>query len=145
MRRDRRDLAHAGAYLCAVALLIGAVGVAGAVALSEAAQAPLFGWFAAMTGSPSQEQEHDRIKDIAASAREIRAALARPVAVPEPLPPITAKLAHGNLRPGAPGARTMAPSRRALSSEARDAMAMDAPSFRSGLRGAVIPDLHKVY
>jgi hypothetical protein len=72
------------------------------------------------------------------SAREIRAALAKPIPPPPPLQPITAQLAYGHLKSG----RSMVVKAPKLPRAALDAMA----SADTG-RAAPLPpvELHRVY
>jgi len=143
MRQNARDLTHAGAYVCSVAILLGSAAYATA---SYHPNSSLLSWMA-----PSlvrAEPEPTRISVASRNAREIREALARPIAKPEPLSPITAKLAYGHLRPGGKGyMAATAQHKPKRSSEGHDAMAMQPEpgfgSFRSS--SAVAPELHKVY
>ena len=138
MRQDTRDLAHSGLYLCCLALLVGSVAFAGAAAVSEASDSPLFGWATTVEQAGAPETTH--ISRGVANAREIRAALARPIPGPEALQPITEKLAYGHLRRG--GANAMA---RAQLPKEGVAGPADAPVVSYRASNAVIPELHKVY
>ena len=139
MRQHARDLAHAGTYLCCLGVFVAGVAY-GAVATSR--PVALFDWLA-----PSPDRsEPTRLSIAVANAREIREALSKPVPGPPPLPPITAKLAYGHLKPGGKDytATAAAEKKPRLPKNGHDAMAMDvSPSFRA--RSAVILEMHKVY
>lgn len=142
MRQHARDLAHAGIYLCLLVGLLGGTAIALPSFLSQIHQTPT--WAAAALESTPQDTT--RISHVVSTARQIRSALAKPIPGPQPLPPITAKLAYGYLKPGGKGAISIAaPRKPRLPQAALDAMAMDvsATNFRAG--SAVIPELHKVY
>ena len=76
-----------------------------------------------------------------AADRCINDNLAKPIPRPEPLPPITAKLAYGHLRPGGHGATAQNFERLKLPKAALKSNAMvDQPNhFRAS--SAVIPEL----
>ena len=84
------------------------------------------------------EQEKTVLAERIESAREIRRALARPVPPPDPLPPVTAKLAHQLEEPqqklAATGTTKDKPRKLKIPAAARNAMAMktggDAPSHQ---------------
>ena len=142
MRQSARDLAKAGVYILGVGLLLGSVGFAGAKAFKELPHSPVFMWAADLI-EPGANQP-TRLSQAMINSREIRAALAKPIPRPEPLPPITAKLAYGHLRPGGSGVTAQHFEKLKLPKAALDSQAMDRPDqFRSS--SAVIPDLHKVY
>ena len=133
MRDDIRDLLNAGIYICAVGILSGGI-VLGAGSLYQTIAA---------TGEPdvvAEVQEPTRIAVAVRNAREIRAALATPIARPQPLPPMTAKPA--NAVPPSIMAYQKPKKLPKLSSEAMNAMAMDTPRTTS-----LNPefDRHKVY
>jgi hypothetical protein len=128
--------------LCLLAGLLGGTATALSSVLRQIHQTPA--WAAAALESTPQDTT--RISHVVTTAREIRSALAKPIPGPQPLPPITAKLAYGYLMPGGKGAISIAaPRKPRLPKAALDAMAMDvsATNFRAG--SAVIPELHKVY
>jgi hypothetical protein len=85
-----------------------------------------------ISGDTAQSAKRERtlLNDRIANAREIKRALARPLPKPDPLPPISAKLANpnpGRLSPSVKSAPKVSP-------EALNAMAMDyrgAPQFYS--------------
>ena len=137
MHQCARDLANAGSYLIAILILVGAFSFGGMAALSP--KSSLIGW-AAMEEQPPQKQL-THLDRAVATAREIREALAKPIPGPAPLPPITAKLAYGQLKPNGKGA--VAERGPVLPKAAVDAMAMDLSSYRSS--SAVRPEMHKVY
>jgi len=138
MNQNCRDLANAGLYLCALILIAGSVAYASASAVGEGPALVS----AATPGNASAPPT--RIREVVSGAREIRAALAKPIPRPEPLPPITAKLAYGHLKPGAAAhvsARQRMPAR---DQAGHNAMARDV-SFNFRASSAVAPELHKVY
>ena len=143
VRQNTRDLAKAGTYLVAIGLLFGSFAVAGA-ALRDLPDSPFFGWATAAL-EPSTELQATRVSQVVANAREIRAALAKPIPRPEPLTPITAKLAYGHLKPGGNGASAVTQRKPKLPKAGMEAMAMDTSpsSFRAS--STVMPELHKVY
>ena len=142
MRRNAHDLAKAGVYILGVGLLLGSVAFAGATALRELPNSPIFSWAADLI-EPSATQE-TRLRQALINSREIKAALAKQIQRPEPLPPITAKLAYGHLRPGGSGLTAQHFEKLKLPTAALDSHAMDRPDqFRSS--SAVIPELHKIY
>jgi hypothetical protein len=110
--------------------------------LKEFADTPFVSWTAAVLEPAPKEPT--RLSVAVTNAREIRAALAKPIPGPDPLPPITAKLAYGHLKPGGKGVVTGNKFR--LPQVADDAMAMDlAAPKQHRARSAVLPELHKVY
>jgi hypothetical protein len=112
MSQPSRLLSAFGIYIAVIALLLGGLGV-GLVTVVNGA--------AGLSQAPERDSSvlAQRVQD----ARDIRAALARPVPHPEPLPPITARPAH------AVSAMTASrPARRVLSQQARDAFASDEPA-----------------
>lgn len=142
MRQHARDLAHTGTYLCCLGVLVAGVAY-GAVASTTSIPNMLSDWL-----SPSlvaSESPPTRLSVAVANAREIRETLGKPVPGPAPLPPITAKLAYGHLKPGENGHAATAEKKPKLPKNGLDAMAMDvsANSFRAS--SAVIPEMHKVY
>ena len=146
MRQGARELAHAAIYLCGVGALV--AGIAYAIGSSSASVVgTFFSWAAPLLDSP--EPQPNRLSIMVANAREIRQALARPVPGPEPLPPITAKVAYGHLRPGGKGQVIMAEKKPKLPMKGFNAMAMS-----TGPKGALearvvtrnaVPEVHKVY
>jgi hypothetical protein len=119
------------------------VAYAGAAALKDAPDSALFGRLADALDNSSAEKTH--VSQIAASAREVRAALARPIPRPEPLQPITATLAYGHLKPGGKAAAVSVRHKRKLPQQALEAMAMDVSSSSAPASRPVTPELHKVY
>jgi len=101
MSQNARDLVKAGGYILGVGVLLASVALAGASALRELPNAPVFNWMAELI-EPASTQE-TRLSQALINSREIKAALAKPIPRPEPLPPITAKLTYGHLRPGGSG------------------------------------------
>ena len=100
MRQHARELAHAGTYLCCLGVLVAGVAY-GAVASTTSIPDALFDWLA--PSIDASESQPTRLSVAVANAREIREALGKPIPRPAPLPPITAKLAYGHLKPGGNG------------------------------------------
>ena len=143
MGQNARDLAKAGGYIFGVGFLLASVAFAGASALRELPNAPVFNWVAELI-EPASTQE-TRLSQALINSREIKAALAKPIPRPEPLPPITAKLTYGHLRPGGSGATAQNFERLKLPKAALEANAMvDQPNHLRA-NSAIITDLHRVY
>jgi len=104
-------------YLFGLALVAGLYFSGGYFGLTQAA----YGAFS--FSSTEARNEQTRLAIVAANAREIRAALAKPVARPEPLGPIREKAANAMGGPKAIAQQTVRPT---LSREARNAEAMNA-------------------
>ena len=137
-----RDLVSAAAYVVAVAAVVASLAFL-------PAPWTLVTLATIDTGSAifeTQPPQPTRLNEAVANAREIREALARPIPGPPPLPPITAQIAYGHLRPGGKGYAGNEQAKPRLPQAARDAMAMDNLSnqFYRGNK-PVMPELHKVY
>ena len=144
MKQDFHDLVYAGIYLCAVTLASGVVVVAGAAGLRAGLDTPVLERLASALGPENKGETW--LNEAMRNAQEIKAAISRPIPPPEPLPPITAKLAYGNLLPGRSHATAVKP----ISRKAQNAMAMEhrAPygdDLGPARRTFVPPELHKVY
>ena len=129
-------------YLVALAAIGGAL-VLGGMLLAERATAN--GVFAGMASFLETEPERapTRLSIAVENAREIQAALAKPIPPPAPLQPITAKLAYGHLKSGARAAQ----HRPKLPKAAMDAMA-SADTGAELPRSQAVPvrvELHRVY
>ncbi len=133
MRYDARDLASGVIYFCAVGVLLGGVALGGAIALNIV---PGINWVEPILGAAPVQKT--RLSQALLDAQEIQAALAKPIPPPAPLPPITATVAIGHLRPGS---SKVVPSHR-LTPPGFDAMALGIPDRP---RAVAPPDLHKVY
>lgn len=142
MRQNTRDLSHAGAYVLALGILFGSMVFAGATALTDSTSLSLVNWVKNLEHSAPQEQT--RLSLASENAREIRAALAKPIPKLEPLAPITAKLAYGHLKPGGSGstAITVHASKR---KDGMDAVAINLSSSTFRGSSTVAPELHKIY
>jgi hypothetical protein len=142
MSQDASDLRNAGLYLFALAILGGGL-VLGGMVIAERASAN--GLFAEMASffEPEPERAPTRLSIAFENAREIQAALAKPMPPLAPLPPITAKLAYGHLKPGT----RVAQRPLKLSKEAMDAMASaGARADTRSAHSALAPvELHRVY
>ena len=101
MRETTRNFSHLGAYVFGTALLFSSFALAATIVLREFADTPFVSWTAAVLEPAPKEPT--RLSVAVTNAREIRAALAKPIPGPDPLPPITAKLAYGHLKPGGKG------------------------------------------
>lgn len=104
MSQDVRDLRNTGLYLLILIVVAALLLACGAltsqrVGLHSAAQA------VASLVTDEEPEPATKLSIAIENAREIRAALAKPVPGPDPLPPITAKLAHGHLKGGKAAAR----------------------------------------
>ena len=85
---------------------------------------------AAMAPSQKAESQKTILDQRIESAREIRAALARGVAKPDLLPPVTAKLAR-DVKVAPQAVATVKPERPKLSAQARNAFANGNPDYSS--------------
>ena len=110
MSEVRKVSAAVGMYSAAVVALIFCAGI-GLMFVASASIAP----------SQKTESEKTILEQRIESAREVRAALAKGVAKPEPLAPITAKLARD--MKAMQTAATVKPERPKLSAQARNAFA----------------------
>jgi hypothetical protein len=111
MRKERGLLFVFLAYIGALALPVLGVGVA----MSNVN-------FDSFESRAASEREKTILDERIANAREIKAALSKPIPRPEPLPPVTAK--RSNPVPAAVAANTEKPKPK-LSSAARNALAME--------------------
>ena len=154
MNQDTRDLAHAGLYLLSLALLLLGGYYGGAYAISHQAEPVRI---AAISAISPDTPEPTRLSVNVATAREVRAALAKPIPGPPKLEPITAKVAFGHYRPGGKDYMTAAvqqpkpkakAKRRSIPREALDAMAMQPAPVHAGFgfsqQTYVRPDKHRV-
>ncbi len=143
MSQDARDLRNVGLYLIALAMVGGAL-VLGGVVLSERATAS--GTLAELASflEPEPDPAPTRLSIAVENARAIQAALAKPIPPPAPLQPITAKLAHGHLKPGS---RVAQPHRPKLPKAAMNAMASADAGVETPRPQAtpVRVELHRVY
>ena len=135
MSRNARDLRNAGLYLFAVTALAGGLVLCGGlisthVGAGSAIQTVVFDREAAPAPT--------RLSLAVESAREIRAALARPIPPPAPLQPITAQVAYGHLKSGkSPVAKVPRLNPAALDAMASADVGTQAPIPRA--------ELHRVY
>jgi hypothetical protein len=144
MQQNARDLAHAGIYLCCLAAIFAFVILATAAAVREAPKSALFEW-AHFDREALEENQRTRVSEAIKNAREIRAALATPVPGPSPLPPITAQVAYGHLKPGGKTQVIARDQRRRLPKAALEAFAMDGMFSNSNANRPVSPEMHRVY
>jgi hypothetical protein len=95
------DLRSAALYLIALMVLVGGLltGV-GFLAQHVTASTAWQSWIAQLDSEEDGMLTHLHLA--AENAREIRAALAKPMPSQQPLPPVTAKLAYGHLKGGRP-------------------------------------------
>jgi hypothetical protein len=128
------------AYIVAINVLFGSLVGAATATLNNIPDT--LGHWASVPRQTAQPQA-THISVVVANAREIRAALAKPIPGPDPLPPITAKLAFGHLKPGGKGG--IAQHHLKLPKKALDAMAMDTNLNHFKASSAAAPDLHRVY
>jgi hypothetical protein len=143
MSQHARDLRNAGLYLVVLAI-VGTTLVLGGMTLGERAVASSFFSELASFLEPDPDPAPTRLSIAVENAREVQAALAKPVEPPAPLQPITAKLAHGHLKPGS---RIAHPHRPKLPRAAMNAMASARPGAETP-RPQAMPvqvDLHRAY
>jgi hypothetical protein len=149
MRQNARDLAHAAVYLCCLASVFVFTLYGAAFALKGGPQSPVV--VAAVSALHPDSAEPARLAINVATSREIRAALAKPIPRLEKLPPITAKVAYGHLKPGGKGQPAIATAqqlKKKISKAALNAMAMDISDKAASVPQQapfVRPELHKVY
>jgi hypothetical protein len=151
MHQHYRDLAHPGTYLLCLALLIVGGTYGSVYAFTSSGQ----DFLESVLPLNADDDQRTRIGEVVATAREVREALARPLPPLEKLPPITATVAYGHLRPEGNGQLAIAAQkrkeRRSIRKEAMEANAMvlDFSSTSNHLQRrpakAVVPELHKVY
>ncbi len=144
MSQDARDLRSAGCYVVVLLAFAAAVVFAGPPLVERAIASTGFSEIVSPFSEAESEQAPTRLSIAVDNAREIRAALAKPQPPLEPLQPITAKLAHGHLKPGSRTAH--AHQRPKLPKAAMDAMASanNADTPRSYSAPAPM-ELHRVY
>jgi hypothetical protein len=135
-----RDLTGVTAYFAAIAMLLGGIAWGVATAADALASSPAAQALSALLEADN-DAERSKISHMIESSREIRAALAKPV-LRRPLPPITASVERGHLRPGA-GRHASRPKSK-IPREALDAMAQGMWTA-SPRRTDPQFDLHKVY
>lgn len=120
----RNELNRAGTccffYVAGLLVILSTFLVSGYFGLSQAAYAAL--------DVPSAKAEQTRLDIVTANAREIRAALARPVQQPQPLGPIREKSAHGL---GGPNVLARQSVKQKLTPEAENAFASSSASYAS--------------
>jgi hypothetical protein len=143
LRQHLRDLAHAGFYLLTLGALLGGLTFVATAALTNLSDSTLAEWLT--DSDPQEDTQETRISRVVANARQIQASLANPIPGPGPLPPITAKIAYGHLKPGAQNSQTTAYRTPKIPKAALDAMAMDRSSIMQQVFSAPPPELHKVY
>jgi hypothetical protein len=143
MKQDVRDLRNAGLYVFALTALAGVLVIGGGFAGNRVASSSTLQSIASIFDSDADHSQ-TRVSVVVANAREIRAALAKPMPPRQALPPITAQLAVGALRPGSRvAATTTQPKVPKLSAAAMAAMA--SADTRQRFSSAPPPELHKVY
>ncbi len=141
MNQDVRDLRNAGLYIFGLAALAGALVIGGGFVGNRVASSSTLQGIASIFDSDGDHSK-TRVSVVVANAREIRAALEKPMPPRQALPPITAKLAIGALRPGSRVADTQ-PKVPKLSAAAMDAMA--SADTRPRFSSSAPPELHRVY
>lgn len=142
MNQDVRDLRNAGLYIFGLAALAGALVIGGGFVGNRVALSSTLQSIASIFDSDGDHSK-TRVSVVVANAREIRAALEKPMPPRQALPPITAKLAIGALRPGSRVAATTQPKVPKLPRAAMDAMA--SADTRQRFSSGPPPELHKVY
>jgi hypothetical protein len=146
MNQDVRDLRNAGLYVFALTALASALVIGGGFMGNRVASSSTLQSIASIFDSDGDHSK-TRVSVVVANAREIRAALDKPMPPRQAVPPVTAKLAIGALRPGSRVAATTQPNTQPkvpkLSAAAMDAMA--SADTRQRFSSAPPPELHKVY
>ena len=99
MNQDVRDLRNAGLYVFVLTALAGALVIGGGIAGNRVASSSTLQSIASIFDSDGDHSK-TRVSVAVANARKIRAALEKPIPPRQALPPITAQLAIGALRPG---------------------------------------------
>jgi hypothetical protein len=145
MSQESKDLRNAALYLVALLLLAGGL-VFGGILVSQRvnAGAAIEKIISVLNVEEDEPDAPTKLSIAVENAREIRAALARQIPPPPPLPPITAKVAHGHFK--ATGKHHVAKSPPKLSREALNAMA-SANMAEPPRPAAPLPrvELHRVY
>ena len=137
MSQHMRDLRNAGVYLLTLLALVAGVIAGGALVIERNAHGTVLQTLASVF-EDDDEPGPTRLSLAVEEARQIRAKLEKPLPPPAPLPPITAQVAHGDLRSGrASLAKHRVPR---LPKDALDAMA--STELRSPPPRV---ELHKVY
>ena len=138
MFQHMRDLRNAGVYLLTLLALVTGVIAGGALVAERNAHGTVLQTLASLFDEPDEERAPTRLSLAVENSRQIRATLETPLPPPAPLQPITAKVAHGDLKSGrASLAKHKVPK---FPKEALDAMAsseLHSPPARV--------ELHKVY
>ncbi len=143
MKQNVRDLRNAGLYVIALTALASALVIGGGFVGNRVASSSTLQSIASIF-DPDGDHSKTRVSVVVANAREIRAALEKPMPPRQALPPITAKLAIGALRPGSRvAATTMQPKVPMLSAAGMDAMASG--DTRTRFSSGPPPELHRVY
>ena len=141
MSQDVRDLRSAGLYLFALAGLALGLMVGGAAIADRVSASSVFASVVSVFETDS-DPAPTHLSISVARAREVRAALAKPLPPLEPLPPITATLAYGHLknaRSSSVAAQYKVPK---LPAAALNAMA--STNFQTSAPASSV-ELHKVY
>ena len=143
MSQDTRDLRNAAFYIVTLLALAGGL-VLGGVLSAKRVDASAAMQAIASVFDGDETQVPTRLSVSVERAREIRAALERPIPPLEPLPPITAKVAHGHIKSGKHAARPAQLPKAAL-----DAMASaEIPASQTAQAPrASLPrvEMHRVY
>jgi hypothetical protein len=148
MSQETKDLRNAAFYLAALVLLAGGL-VVGGILLAQRvdAGAAVDKIISVFSQDDDDPDAPTRLSIAVESAREIRAALERPIAGPSPLPPITAQVAHGHFKPGRHAASGAASRPLKLPKAALDAMASAEPPSAPSPSRSSLPrvELHRIY
>jgi len=145
MSQYTRDLRNAAFYLVVLVTVAGGLVLGGVLSANRVDAGAAMQAIASVFDAEDEPQAPTRLSIAVESAREIRAALERPIPPPPPLPPITAQVAHGQFKPGNKHANR--PPR--LPKAALDAMASaEPPAFaQPAAPRAQLPrvELHRIY
>lgn len=142
MSQHTRDLRNAALYFVGLLAVAGGLVIGGVMSAKRVDASSAMQVIASAFDGVDEPAAPTRLSVAVANAREIRAALDRPIPPLAPLPPITARLARGDMKPSQHAARPLRMPKAAL-----DAMASaDIPSAQPAPR-ASLPrvELHRVY
>jgi hypothetical protein len=143
MSQDTKDLRNAAFYLIALLVLAGGLVVGGVLMAQRVDAGAAVDKIISVFNQDDEPEAPTRLSVAVERAREIRAALERPIAGPPPLQPITATVAQGHYKPG----RHAASRPPKLPKAALDAMASAEPPVAPSRSPAALPlvELHRVY
>lgn len=147
MSQETRDLGNAAVYLVALVVLAGGLVLGGILLAQRVDAGAAVDKIISVFSQDDEPEAPTRLSVAVESAREIRAALERPIAGPPPLQPITAQVAHGHFKPGRHAASGAASRPPKLPKAALDAMASAEPPSAPPRPLVSLPrvELHRIY